>query len=130
MANGTVILSLPYPVRFGFISFTFKRKIGFTFDQRALLLMLNNNNIDLPDHQKWFKKVGQSAVLFETIFAGAQSYSEQHRTKDNFTRKGLQLALSIAGKSASEKIIKCWQDSEALGRRDMPNTKDKKKVMT
>jgi len=120
MSNGTIEIKLPYPVKVGFIRLFFKRKIGFSFDQRSLFQVLQNNNIDLPQHSKWLKETSQSKIVIETIYAGAQSYCIERRRKDNFTRKGLALALSEAGEEVTQKIVKCYMDSEKLGYKKIP----------
>lgn len=126
MRNGTIILKLPYPIRIGFIRLFIKRKIGFSFDQRSLFQVLQNNNIDLPDHSKWLKETSQSRIVLETLYAGAQSYCIERRVKDNFTKKGLSLALSEAGEDVTSKIIDCYMKAEKLGHKEMPG---KKKVV-
>jgi len=118
--NGTIEIKLPYPIRVGFIRFFVKRKIGFSFDQLSLFRVLENNNIDLPDHSKWLKETNQSKIVIETLYAGAQSYCIHRRKKDNFTRKGLALALSEAGEEVTAKIVDCYMKSEKLGYKKIP----------
>ena len=122
MRNGTIVLKLSYPIRIGFMTFWTKRKIGFSFDQRALFNLLVNNDIDLPNHSDWMKKTPQGIVVSETVFASAQSYRENLRKKDNFTKEGLTKALNES-KEQLEKIIQCWTDSEQLGFKKMPGKK-------
>ena len=123
MRNGTIEIKLPYPIRLGFISFFVNRKIGFSFDQRSMFNLLENNEIDLPNHSDWLKKTPKGVIVLEQLFAGAQSYCEHRRIKDNFTKKGLSLALTEAGSEATDQIIKCYQDSEQLGYRKLSGKK-------
>jgi len=126
MRNGTIEIKLPYPIRWGFIRFYIKRKIGFSFDQRSLFQLLQNNNIDLPQHSKWLKETSQAVIVLETLYAGAQSYCIERRVRDNFTKKGLSLAMSEAGEEVTSKIVDCYMKSEKLGYKKMPG---KKKVV-
>jgi hypothetical protein len=115
MRNGTIILPVTYPIRFGFVTFYLKRKIGFSFNQRALFNLLQNNEIDLKNYKEWMESKGRALVMFETMFAGAQSYRQELRRKDNFTKKGLSLALAYAGDNTVNEILECWKQSEQLG---------------
>jgi hypothetical protein len=125
MRNGTIEIRLPYPIKlgFGFSKFV-KRTIGFSFDQRSMFQLTKvNNDIDLTGYKQWLKKTPDSLVVFETLYAGAQSYCIERRIKDNFTKKGLEKALNEAGKETVEKLVKCWQDSEQLGNKKIPGKK-------
>ena len=121
--NGTIEIKLPYPHKVGFITMFFKRKIGFSFNQRSMFQLLENNDIDLPNHNVWLKDTPQSVVILETIYAGAQSYCIGLRKKDNFTKIGLSKALTEAGEDVIKQITDCWQQSEQLGYRKMPGKK-------
>jgi hypothetical protein len=127
MRNGTIKVKLSYPVKFGFIAFWIKKEIGFSFNQRAMFNILENNKIDLPNHSEWLKNTPKGVVVLETLFAGAQSYREGLRLKDNFSKKGLLSALTEADKSTMDSIVKCWQDSEQLGYKRLPGKKKAKK---
>lgn len=124
--NGTIEIKLPYPHKMGFITMFVKRNIGFSFDQRSLYQLLENNKIDLPKHKGWLKNTPQSVIIFETIYAGAQSYRIRLRKKDNFTKIGLSKALTEAGQDVIKQITDCWQKSEQLGYKKIPG---KKKVV-
>lgn len=128
MRNGTIEIKLPYPIRWGIISFYRKKKIGFSFDQRSMLQLLENNGIDLNNHSDWLKKTNQSTVILETLYAGAQSYCIARRQRDNFTKKGLSAALTEAGEETVNQLVKCWQNSENLGFKKLPGKKKAVKV--
>ena len=121
--NGTILVKLPYPVKIGFITFSIKRKIGFSFDQRGLFNLLHNNNIDLPNHSKWLKETPKNVIVFETLFASAQSYCMELRVKDNFTKKGLSKAIFEADEPIVNEIMQCWKDSESFGFKRIPGKK-------
>jgi len=123
MRNGTIEIKLPYPHRIGFISININRKIGFSFDQRSMFQLLQNNDIDLNNHSEWLKKTPQGKVVLETLYAGAQSYCIERRKKDNFTKQGLSKALHEAGEEVVERLVKCWKDSEQLGYKKIPSKK-------
>jgi len=124
MRNGTIKIKLPYPIKlgFGFSKFV-KRTVGFSFDQRSMFQLLQNNKIDLPNHAKWLKKTPQGVVILETLYAGAQSYCIERRIKDNFTKEGFSKALHEAGEETVAKLVKRWQDSEQLGNKKIPGKK-------
>jgi hypothetical protein len=108
MRNGTIKIKLPYPIKLGFgFSRFVKREIGFSFDQRSMFQLMQNNNIDLPTHTKWLKKTPKNIIVAETLFAGAQSYCIERRIKDNFTKTGLSKALQEAGEETLNKLVKC-----------------------
>jgi hypothetical protein len=127
MRNGTIEIKLPFPLRWGIFYIPLKRTIGFSFDQLSMFRLLKNNDIDLPDHQKWLKETSKAIIASEQIFAGAESYCMERRIKNNFTKKELNTALELAGNEATQKIVNCYMDSEQLGYRKMPG-KPKKKV--
>lgn len=116
-------VKLPYPVKFGFFRVYISKRIGFSFDQRALFLMLENNDIDLPNHKEWLKKTPQSVVINETLYAAALSYKSRKWEKPNFTKKGLTGAFTEASEETMQKIFKAWKDSEKLGFKDIPSKK-------
>lgn len=123
--NSTILVKLKYPVKVGFVSLNLGRKIGFSFNQRTLFNVLENNKIDLPDYKSWLEKKGTAVVTFETIFAAAQSYRQELRKKDNFTKKGLSIAISQADENTISEIMKCWKFSEELGYKKPQKSKKK-----
>jgi len=128
--NSTVLVRLKYPVKVGIISFNLPRTIGFSFNQRTLFNVLENNEIDLPDYKQWLEKKGVAVVTFETIFAAAQCYREELRKRDNFTKKGLSIAISQADENTIAEIMKCWKFSEELGYKKPEKSKKKPYRMT
>jgi hypothetical protein len=125
--NGTIIVKLPYPFKILGATFFPKREIGFSFDQRMLFDLLQNNSIDLPDHGKWIKETPQNVVVLETLYAGAQSFLEKKRKKDNFTKKGLAQAIMEADEGVIKSIVDCWKNSEQLGYKKLPGKKKAEK---
>jgi len=123
--NSTILVKLKYPVKVGFVSLNLGRKIGFSFNQRTLFNVLENNKIDLTDYKSWLEKKGTAVVTFETIFAAAQSYRQELRKKDNFTKKGLSIAISQADENTISEIMKCWKFSEELGYKKPQKSKKK-----
>jgi len=125
--NGTIEIKLPYPVKLGPVYFNRKRMIGFSFDQRCLFNVLQNNDIDLQNHGKWLKETDRTVIVSETLFAGAQSYCQERRVKDNFTKQGLVRAIASATDQERQQIIDCYMQSEKLGYKRLPG---KKKAVT
>ena len=123
MLSGTIEIKLPYPKKIWLFTYFVKRSIGFSFNQRAIFNLLENNKIDLPQHAKWLKETPQSVVVFETIYAAAQSYCEVRRVNDNFTKKGLEKSLIECSDSDKEAILNCWKESEHLGFKPIPSKK-------
>lgn len=121
--NGTIELKLKYPIKFGFIQMNLSRNIGFCFDMQSLFNVLQNNDIDLPNHSKWLKETEKSVVVAETIFGAAQSYCIKNRKKDNFTKKGLIEAFNNASDDVKKSLIDCYMQSEQLGIKKMPGKK-------
>ncbi len=125
MRNGTIEVKLPYPIKFLGGTFHRDRIIGFSFDQRSMLIILKNNNIDMKQFSVWRKKITSNIVVLEFIFAAAQSYCEERRLKDNFTKKGLLHAFNECSNEIRELIANCWKDSEELGYKELPGRKKK-----
>ncbi len=123
MRNGTIEVRLPYPVKFWGVHYFKDRDIGFSFDQRSMLILLKNNNIDMPGYAEWRKKINTNVIISETMFAAAQSYCEERREKDNFTKKGLLSAFNECSEETRELIAQCWKESEELGYKELPGKK-------
>lgn len=123
MRNGTIEVELPFMFKLGIMQFPIRRKIGFSFDQRSMFILLKNNNIDMPGYSKWRKKVNTNTIVSETMFAAAQSYCEERRIKDNFTKKKLLRSFSDCDDKIKELIVKCWKESEELGYKKLPGKK-------
>jgi len=126
MKVGEIILNLPYPRKIWFLSYFKKREIGFAFNNRALLNLIENNDIDLPSYKKWMQDVGNNIAIMELIYAAAQSYCYIHGVKVNFNKEGLAKSLMEAGNDAMKLIMKAWRDSEELGFRKIPTKKKAK----
>lgn len=110
--NDTLIIKLPYPVRF----LTIPRKIGFLFTNLALFLLREDKGFDTStDYEKWVKENGNTALANEWIYNAARAYCLQNRKRENFTKEGLLKAIAIAPAETKEKIMKTWLASEQFG---------------
>lgn len=120
---GEIKLKIPYPVKVWFATVNINRDIGFSFDQRAILNLLENNNIDLPGYKEWVDGKTHSFVLCETLFAAAQSYCMKRYIKPNFEKKGLIKGFGELPEEKQTEVIECWTKSETFGFKKMPGKK-------
>lgn len=114
--NSTIIISLPYPVKFLGIQFTRSRKIGFSFVNLSKMLFAHNNDLKgSKDYKEWVSANGESGLVFEQLYWCASAYCLLNKTSENFTKDGLKKALALADKETIDKILKVWKYSEYFG---------------
>lgn len=122
MTHDTILISLPYPLRF----LTLKRKIGFTFTNMAIFLFREHENITTSkEYSEWIQAHGQTGLINEMLYHAACAYCLQNRKRENFTKEGLKKAIALADQETQEKILKVWRSSETFG---ATVTQSKKKV--
>ena len=123
---GEIKIKIPYPVRFGFLTVSVGRRIGFSFDQRSLYNLIENNHIDLDHYKDWMSKTSNGVIIGEMIFAAACSYAEKHTLRKWFKKEKLLKAFIELSESEQSKILETWRKSETFGYKELPTTSKKK----
>jgi len=123
---GEIVIRLPYPYRIGFITVSVKRRVGFSFDQRAIYNLIENNEIDLPDYKKWMDQVGNSVVIREMLFAAACSYAEKHNRRKWVKRDKLTKGFIELPDHVQKSVLDAWTKSESFGYKEFPGKKKAK----
>ena len=123
MINKTSI-SINYPVRLGFISINRKRTVKLSFDNLALFIFREDNEIDTSeDLQKWQKQHNEFDFMIHAVFAACKSWHLQNKKTFNFELKKFAIGFADAKKEDIEKVIEVWKRSQNYGATDLPGKK-------
>ena len=115
--HDTIIISLPYPVKF----LTIKRKIGFTFTNLYKYLLYEGNGNKSMTELK--KEKGENAILIESLYYTAVAYCQLNKKRQNFTLEGFKKCIALSSVADQEKILKVWRASETFGATVKPSKK-------
>lgn len=111
-----IILSLPYPVRLFGINFSKKRNIGFLFTNLSMFIFRENLGFKTSeDYEKWVKENGQARLINEMIYASAISFCMDKKVKQNFTKHGLSVALTLCSEDLQMQLMDKWTKSQTFG---------------
>lgn len=119
-----MILKLQYPVKIFGVTFAISREIGFLFTNLQMFNFRENTGVTNSKQMKeWIEKNGNSEFASEMLFAAAQAYCMMEKTKQNFTKEKLEIAINLSSKETKERLTREWDKSI-----DKPTEADKKKV--
>ena len=122
-----VSIKINYPVRFGFISVNRKRTVNLSFDNLALFLFREDNELnDSNDLHEWQKKHNEFDILIHAVFAACKSWHLHNRKPFNFELKKFALGFAEAKKEDIEKVIEVWKRSQSYGAAELPGKKKAK----
>ena len=122
-----VSIKINYPVRFGFISVNRKRTVNLSFDNLALFLFREDNELNnTVDLHEWQKKHNEFDILINAVFAACKSWHLQNRKPFNFELKKFALGFAEAKKEDIEKVIEVWKKSQSYGAAELPGKKKAK----
>ncbi len=112
----TLILSLPYPVKFLGLTISRPRKIGFLFTNLSMFLFRENNDLKTSDdYKKWAAQYGENRLISEMIYAAGQAYCMTFGVKQNYTKSLLTVAIAASEEEQQLQLIQAFQRSQTFG---------------
>ena len=109
-------LKIPYPKKFGIISFNTKKKVNFSFDNLSLFLFREENKIDTPeDFRNWKKEHSDFDLFVYAAYFAAKSYAVQNRKILKLQLNKFALGLAQANPDELTKLTEVWKRSQEYG---------------
>ncbi len=120
---------IPYPIRIFGLNVAFKRKIGFSFTNLSIFLFREANKLETSeDYNNWLANNGEEkGLISEMLYYAAKAYSMEEKRAENFTKEGIQVAITMAPKAMQEEIMGTWRESQVFGLKSTEKKKVRKK---
>jgi len=111
---GTIELTLTRFIKFWFLRFKSKTKVGFCFWNEAILFTARRLNIELDSFFDWAKK-NQTLYFSEMLYSAYEVWCKENYQKPLFNKSELLISFSLLPEKKQKKIMKVWQESESFG---------------
>jgi len=116
LPHDTLIVTLNYPINILGLIINIPKKVGFRFTNFYKHLMFLDLGFDgSNDWNKWSKDKGVSEIMNESLYYMAVAYCKDESKKIWFKKDKLKIAIALADKEATTKIIETWKLSENFG---------------
>jgi hypothetical protein len=123
-----ITIKIPYPKKFGIISFNTTKKVTFWFDNYAMFIFREDNKINTAeDLDKWRKEHGDYDFFARAAFSAVKSYCVQNRKKCNLELNKFALGLASADKDDIVRLTDVWKKSQEYGHATPPGKKKRPK---
>lgn len=107
---------IPYPKRFGFISINSRRKVNMSFDNLALFVFREDNEIESgEDLKKWQSRNGEYDLMIEMLWSACKSWHLHNQKQFKFEKRKFALGIAQADAEQLKEVMKIWKRSQSFG---------------
>lgn len=116
---GRITIQIPFLFSFAGLTWFKSRQAGFSFNNRATLILSENVNRTIDQLPKWIEE-NRTLYFSEMLYAAYLSHCQETYTKPKFSREKLTQGYLRLSEEDQKRIIKAWNEANSTGAKDMP----------